>query len=412
MRPQLALLALLVFVAQSGCTLLYGDRQAGSGGIGSGGSGGSGGGGSNVGGGGSGGGSGHPCVPSRCSDTGADCGTISDGCDGTLACGDCASGQTCGGAGPNRCGSSACVPQTCQQLGVSCGRVSDGCAGIVDCGTCPTGSWYSIGTLPYNFDAVAYGASGLWIADETGNVVHSTDDTNFATQKVQSGLSTLYLDGAEVWAGGADGISHKSASATSFTIVVGSPGYVQSIHGVPGSLYAVTDDGASGIYHSTDGATWSAITPSPAPMHLRAVFARSASDVFAAGDGGMIYHSTDTGATWTKGSVGNIVLFSAWASGSLVVVGSQGRFFRSTDAGASWTPSVYGSSGYLGLSGTGANDVWAVGDRTVVLHSTDGAATWTPSLDVAGGVALYGIYADAAKQYAVGDSGAIIARTN
>jgi len=180
-RP-LALLALFLFAAQSGCTLLYGDREpGGSGGNGSGsggsgssiggnvgsggnsGNGGDGGGGGFGGGGGSGGGT---CVPTRCADVGAVCGTITDGCGGMLSCGDCAPGQTCGGAGPNRCGSGACVPQTCQQLGATCGQFSDGCAGVVDCGTCPSGgTWQKLGNLTYNFVSVTYNSTGgLWIA--------------------------------------------------------------------------------------------------------------------------------------------------------------------------------------------------------------------------------------------------------
>jgi photosystem II stability/assembly factor-like uncharacterized protein len=436
MRP---LFALFLLVAQSGCTLLYGDRETGGNGGATGGNGP----GSVVGGGSGGSGGGH-CVPVGCADVGAVCGTITDGCGGTLTCGDCATGQTCGGAGPNRCGTGACVPKTCQQLNATCGRVSDGCAGVVDCGTCactpttcaaqnascgtiddgcghtldcgacPAGSWNSIGAFAYNFVAVGYGSSGLWIAGGGGNVLHSTDDTHFTEQQVQNGLSSLYVDsGGDVWAGGVDGISHKSSGATSFTLVSGSPQYVQSIHGASGSLYAVTDNLTSGIYRSTDGVLWFDATPTPAPVHLHAVFARSPADVFAAGSGGMIYHSGDAGGTWSKVSVGNTLDISAlWASGSLVLGATQGRFVRSTDGGANWAESVYGSATYLGLSGTAASDVWAVGTGTTVLHSTNGGASWTQAPDVSGGVALQGIYAGATKQYAVGEFGALILRTN
>lgn len=36
-----------------------------------------------------------PCVPTTCEANGATCGTISDGCGGTLSCGTCGSGQQC-----------------------------------------------------------------------------------------------------------------------------------------------------------------------------------------------------------------------------------------------------------------------------------------------------------------------------
>ena len=46
------------------------------------------------------------CAPKRCADVGATCGSIDDGCGGTLSCGACASPDTCGGGGvANVCGS-------------------------------------------------------------------------------------------------------------------------------------------------------------------------------------------------------------------------------------------------------------------------------------------------------------------
>jgi len=48
---------------------------------------------------------GGSCVPTTCAELGDNCGTVSDGCGGTLDCGTCSGGQTCGGGGtPNVCG--------------------------------------------------------------------------------------------------------------------------------------------------------------------------------------------------------------------------------------------------------------------------------------------------------------------
>jgi MYXO-CTERM domain-containing protein len=64
-----------------------------------------------------------------------DCGSLSDGCGGTLLCSTtCTSPQTCGGGGtPNQCG---CTPATTCPAGDNCGTVPDGCGGSVSCGTC------------------------------------------------------------------------------------------------------------------------------------------------------------------------------------------------------------------------------------------------------------------------------------
>jgi len=48
---------------------------------------------------------GGSCTPTTCAAQGKDCGSIPDGCGGTLECGNCPDGQTCGGGGvTNVCG--------------------------------------------------------------------------------------------------------------------------------------------------------------------------------------------------------------------------------------------------------------------------------------------------------------------
>jgi hypothetical protein len=54
------------------------------------------------------GGSSGTCTPTTCAAHGANCGSISDGCGGTLTCGSCTAPATCGGGGtPNVCGTSS-----------------------------------------------------------------------------------------------------------------------------------------------------------------------------------------------------------------------------------------------------------------------------------------------------------------
>lgn len=89
------------------------------------------------------------CTPTTCAAMGATCGTIGDGCGGTLVCGTCGAGLSCGGSGvPNQCGAAACVPKTCAQLGASCGTQSNGCGGIMNCGGCAAGMTCGGGGVP------------------------------------------------------------------------------------------------------------------------------------------------------------------------------------------------------------------------------------------------------------------------
>ncbi len=74
------------------------------------------------------------CAPLTACPAPFDCGSYPDGCGGTLNCGTCKAPETCGG-GPqaNVCG---CTPTTCAFLGANCGTVSDGCGRQLNCGTC------------------------------------------------------------------------------------------------------------------------------------------------------------------------------------------------------------------------------------------------------------------------------------
>jgi hypothetical protein len=78
------------------------------------------------------------CTPTTCAAAGATCGTIPDGCGGTLSCGPCTAPQTCGGGGiANVCG---CTPTTCAAQGATCGTISNTCGGTLPCGSCDAGA--------------------------------------------------------------------------------------------------------------------------------------------------------------------------------------------------------------------------------------------------------------------------------
>jgi alpha-tubulin suppressor-like RCC1 family protein len=79
------------------------------------------------------------CVPTTCAAHGFNCGTISDGCGGTLNCGTCPAPSICGGnpSAPNVC-ETGCTPVTCTARGFNCGAISDGCGGFLNCGACPS----------------------------------------------------------------------------------------------------------------------------------------------------------------------------------------------------------------------------------------------------------------------------------
>ena len=84
----------------------------------------------------------NTCRPTTCAALQKNCGTVSDGCSGTLTCGTCGGAESCGGAGTaNVCGPGTCTPKTCMSAGADCGAVSDGCSAQLNCGACATGSF-------------------------------------------------------------------------------------------------------------------------------------------------------------------------------------------------------------------------------------------------------------------------------
>ena len=66
------------------------------------------------------------CTPTTCAVQGKNCGTISDGCGGTLVCGSCTAPQTCGGAGvANVCGLSPAPAPTAVLTVTATGRAGE-----------------------------------------------------------------------------------------------------------------------------------------------------------------------------------------------------------------------------------------------------------------------------------------------
>ena len=75
------------------------------------------------------------CEPlTECGD-GMNCGSMDDGCGGTVSCGACGDGESCV---ENAC-EAECEPLTECGDGMNCGSMDDGCGGTVSCGTCGDG---------------------------------------------------------------------------------------------------------------------------------------------------------------------------------------------------------------------------------------------------------------------------------
>ncbi len=153
--------------------------------------------------------------------------------------------------------------------------------------------------------------------------------------------------------------------------------------------------GEDGIFRSVDrGATFAPLTGSGLPTNGPYVyaFAQTGTTLLAALNTGLVYRSTDAGATWASSSKGlpaNAGGYSMAVQGGTVILGANSRVYRSTDAGVSWSaggvPSpgqggflvysllVSGSSLLAGLYGFGSPDTHGL------YRSTDVGMTWEPA---------------------------------
>ncbi len=119
------------------------------------------------------------CVPATCAQRGASCGSISDGCGGTLSCGNCpTTGTSTYACENNQC---VCIPQT--SCAGKCGPQANGCGGVFNCVSCTCtpncpnnarcgqgngcGGYCSEGSCPRVDDYCGVGANGrpLCVAD-------------------------------------------------------------------------------------------------------------------------------------------------------------------------------------------------------------------------------------------------------
>lgn len=137
------------------------------------------------------------------------------------------------------------------------------------------------------------------------------------------------------------------------------------------SFVAVGLGGA--LYQSTDGITWSAVTPtSSADLHA-AVYALGR--YIAVGAAGTIRYSTDI-ATWTAAASATTANLNAVAAnaGLAVAVGDSGTIRFSSD-GVNWiaAATVPTTSNLYGVTYSSSNLWIAVGAGGVLLTSTDGS---------------------------------------
>ena len=242
------------------------------------------------------------------------------------------------------------------------------------------------------FDNLFGGTSGSAAAglalDSQGNiyVAGATASANFATvNPVQGQLGTAPMlsstDGGQTWT------FETLGTAVSIDTVVAAPGS-------PSTLYANSEQG---VFQSLDGgATWTKAANNGLvlPAVDITVDAGSPYTLYACNGNG-IFVSTDAGNSWTLSNSGITALQDETAAlcyairahpakpGAVFDMASDPPdLYRSTDSGATWTAlttgQVPGSVNTLAFNPTSPNNLIAGEISGGLLASTDGGNTWSP----------------------------------
>ncbi len=179
-----------------------------------------------------------------------------------------------------------------------------------------------------------------------------------------------------------------------------------------GTSYGVSDMFSTA--HAPQG--WTSQS-SGTTYYLYDVFFTNPSTGIIVSDGGMIFRTTNGGATWIGNFVSpnyaslNGIRFVDANTG--FIVGYGGTILKTTDGGNSWTPQTSGTNSQLrAVSFSDANNGTVVGEAGIILRTTNGGTTWTQQ---SSGTTywLYGVYFTSAMMgTAVGSSGSLLRTTN
>jgi len=148
--------------------------------------------------------------------------------------------------------------------------------------------------------------------------------------------------------------------------------------------------------------------------HLYGVKALSATDAWAVGNYGAIYHTQNAGQTWEARDSGTKVpLFSVdFADGQHGwTVGKSSEILATTDGGKTWAQQkspLDASKHLFKVRAIDARTVWAVGDWGAIVVTTDGGASWIKR-KLPTEKTIFGIYfASVSEGWAVGIDGLVL----
>jgi photosystem II stability/assembly factor-like uncharacterized protein len=145
--------------------------------------------------------------------------------------------------------------------------------------------------------------------------------------------------------------------------------------------------------------------------YLRDASSPAASSAYLLCEQGLVYGTTDSGATWTAHDTGAAVILhgiSFFDGTHGITVGDEGTLLATEDGGKTWQARSTGTKEHLLSIFTLGKEAWTGGFDGILLHSADGGRTWTKQ-NSGTSMALESIFfLDADHGWAVGWSGTIL----
>ncbi|MBK8554163.1 MAG: hypothetical protein IPL53_25200 [Ignavibacteria bacterium] len=195
--------------------------------------------------------------------------------------------------------------------------------------------------------------------------------------------NTGVVGGSSLTANG-DAIGRTTDGGQTFTKIVLGAG----AHSVLGFYFLNSTTGyacgntTTRLYKTTDaGVTWTAVPNVPSNSY-NSVFAFNENSIFIATSARRVVKTTDAGATWkidTLPGTSSITFTDIkFRDANTGFITGNGNYFGYTfNGGANWTQAVSpGTSGQRALKMIG-NDVYTIGDNTMMHKTTDDGTTWT-----------------------------------
>jgi hypothetical protein len=254
-----------------------------------------------------------------------------------------------------------------------------------------------------NLYGLAGTASDLYAVGEAGTILHGVSGVFSAEPSgVSTDLNDVWTSGSAAFAVGNGGvILRRGASWTT-----DASNTAVDLRGVWGQstsdIWAV---GNSGTVVRYNGASWSAMMPGVfSGGILRQVV----------GSGGTVYIDDSAGGIFayngsfslTRRVVTDDLYGMAVVSGTPFIAGNNNGGMVLRYNGTAWVSDGTGVDGFRAVSGSGTNDLWAVGEAGTIWQS-DGSP-WQPR-SIGTAVALNSVYAqDGQNVWAVGSGGAIM----